>query len=725
MLVFIDMDNLLEIAKKINREKGYITYTDILETLHISPNDKAWFEIIELLEENNIDIVFEEAKKSKKNNYEDDYELDEDVSEIDDDLEEKNDNYALRELDEEDKHGGNDEQEQDDEEAFEASPWVDVSRLYLNQIIDTPLLTRKQEIEISMSIEDKQKNILDSVILSPIVINQIYSFYDNLKVPKTQNRVEDFVDGIYKDNEDVASSLLNDANESEDDNADVLNDEDDNDFLDDDENGDLDKDDNLYTKEDSVKDKENAMNLLEEIRPDVEKMLIVMKKHGFLSKEAEKYTKDIKEKLMSIRFAVKAVDSIIANLVENRKNVQQNIYNIKNIYELVGGKEFLRHFKLVFPKNYTNLNFFKEDCERLKDSSQINKLYKYKDIIIKNQKELINLENHIGVPIAEFLNMTLKLNNVQRSIMKEKEKMIVSNLKLVVSIAKKYLNSGLEYLDLIQEGNIGLMKAVDKFNYRRGFKFSTYATWWIKQNITRSLADKSRLIRQPAHIIKLISSINKFIKNKNQLGEKFTDKDLAKLFNIKLEQVRSLEIINKDPVSLDTPIEDDENSNLTDFIEDEDSNTPEIDIEKHDLEKKMIVVLEEVLHGRELEVVKMRFGIGYDNEQTLEDIGAAFDITRERIRQIEAKAIRKLRDAPELQYLKVFWDGVEEDDKEVLKENKSLLKRRKAAIKRRKNISIIKEKLNHFDDNLEDKRILTAYDLVFPILTNAPKMQDV
>lgn len=687
----------IELAKQIKKEKGYITYFDIIEKIGLSPEQNEYSEFIEELEALNIDIIFEKVKKKQKKE-------DQSVLESEE---------VLDDYDEEEDYDEDDEQV-DKDVAY------DITRRYMNEIISIPLLKKKDEIAIASQIEELQKNVLQNTICCPITIHQIYSFYDNLQVPKTQDRVEDFVDGIWnynkeseielnEDDEDIQINLDETENSDPDEEVDIA--EDLGDMEIDEESGEI-IESNNYTGEDSLKEKEEAMEIIKNLRPLAEKVLIMNKREGFNSLKTQELVEELKSKLLEIRFATKTVDLLVATLLDNKAQIEKYINNIKNIYSMVGGENLENYLKINFAQNYTNLNWFEEDVKNLKDTPYYKKLLKHKEMILKNQKDLINMEKHLGLPIDTFLTMTMKLGNNQKAIQYQKEKMINSNLKLVVSIAKKYINVGLNYSDLIQEGNIGLMKAVDKFNYRRGCKFSTYATCWIRQSITRALADKSRTIRHPAHIIKINSTLKKFINKQTQLGERYNDEDLAKIVGLTPEKIRALEMVGREPMSLDTPMEDDENSSLQDFVEDSENLTPEEMIDKHDLVKQVDMVLKQVLTEREIAVVKMRFGIGYENDMTLEEIGEELEVTRERIRQIEAKAIKKLKDASDCDILKVFWDGIEEnkeDHKEKI--NIAILKKKEAIKKRRKNLLMINLRLNHPDDSLEEE-IINPYDYI-------------
>jgi RNA polymerase primary sigma factor len=319
------------------------------------------------------------------------------------------------------------------------------------------------------------------------------------------------------------------------------------------------------------------------------------------------------------------------------------------------GKMPRPHFIKIFPGNEDNLKWVAQELRTKKPYSET--LERYQHAIVEQQKRLLDLQQRVGIPIRDLKEINRQMTNGEAKARRAKRDMIEANLRLVISIAKKYTNRGLQFLDLIQEGNIGLMKAVDKFEYRRGYKFSTYATWWIRQAITRSIADQARTIRIPVHMIETINKMNRI--SRQIMQETGQEPDVATLV-LKMEmpedKIRKIFKIAKEPISMETPVGDDDDSHLGDFIEDSHTAVP-IDAAIYESLRGATSDILDSLTQREAKVLRMRFGIEMNTDHTLEEVGKQFDVTRERIRQIEAKALRKLRHPSRSEKLKSFLDS--------------------------------------------------------------------
>ena len=377
----------------------------------------------------------------------------------------------------------------------------------------------------------------------------------------------------------------------------------------------------------------------------------VIEKKGRHSKEANAEFKKLGEIFQFLKFSPRMFEDIAAiarhglnSLREKERFIQTQL--VKNAR--MPRKDFLA----LYPENLTKVRWVDNLMKEKKYKKDL--LEKVKQDVVIAQKDIIELENTVGLSIKEIKEINRNMSMGETKMRRAKKDMVEANLRLVISIAKKYTNRGLQFLDLIQEGNIGLMKAVDKFEYRRGYKFSTYATWWIRQAITRSIADQARTIRIPVHMIETINKLNRLSRQMMQeIGREPTPEEMSKRLDIPEDKMRKVMKIAKEPISMETPIGDDEDSNLGDFLEDSSINSPIDDASIRGLKDATDEILAS-LTAREAKVLRMRFGIGMNNDHTLEEVGKQFDVTRERIRQIEAKALRKLRHPTRSDVLKSF-----------------------------------------------------------------------
>ena len=517
---------------------------------------------------------------------------------------------------------------------------TDPVRMYMREMGVVNLLTRQDEIEIAKRIEDGLKHMIMAISACPATIAEILLLAD--KVAKDELRIDELIDG-FVDGEDEAKIGADDDEEVEEEEAEAEEEE---------------EEDEEATAAAAAANlaqlKVDALERFALISDLFAKLGKAYEKHGYRSKQYDKLQQNISEELMQFRFSAKQVDALcdtMRGLVEEVRSCERTIQDM-----CVTKAHMPRpHFIKTFPLNEGNLDWVKHEIASKKPYAET--LSRHQASIIDQQKKMIALQQRVGIPILDLKEINKQMTNGEAKARRAKRDMIEANLRLVISIAKKYTNRGLQFLDLIQEGNIGLMKAVDKFEYRRGYKFSTYATWWIRQAITRSIADQARTIRIPVHMIETINKMNRI--SRQILQETGQDADAATLA-VKMEmpedKIRKILKIAKEPISMETPVGDDDDSHLGDFIEDGNSLAP-IDAAVYDSLRNVTKDILDSLTAREAKVLRMRFGIEMNTDHTLEEVGKQFDVTRERIRQIEAKALRKLRHPSRSEKLKSFLDG--------------------------------------------------------------------
>ncbi len=503
---------------------------------------------------------------------------------------------------------------------------TDPVRMYMREMGTVELLTREGEIEIAQRIEKGLADVKAELIRFPMTIGLLIDQYDLLN--KGLGKIQDIVVGFIDPFEEIAVPSTKNNN-------------DDNNSVDDDD-------------EEEQDEGPDPIEFAKKMKPIIRNYNAYMKsleKNGFNDKTTIKKGELIKEHFMELKLAPKMLEAILLQISDTVKEIRTQERAIISICVDKSGmprKDFINSFK----NNEINLDWVNKHIRaKRKHSSQ---LAKQKQDIIRSQKRIIKVEALTCLTILEIREINRQISIGKAKARRAKKEMVEANLRLVISIAKKYTNRGLQFLDLIQEGNIGLMKAVDKFEYRRGYKFSTYATWWIRQAITRSIADQARTIRIPVHMIETINKLNRISRNMLQeMGREPTPEELSERMDLPEDKVRKVLKIAKEPISMETPIGDEEDSNLGDFIEDTEVSSP-IDTATSEGLKETTHAVLAGLTPREAKVLRMRFGIDMNTDHTLEEVGKQFDVTRERIRQIEAKALRKLRHPSRTDQLRSF-----------------------------------------------------------------------
>ncbi|HBV38683.1 MAG TPA: RNA polymerase sigma factor RpoD [Erwinia sp.] len=597
------------------KEQGYLTYAEVNDHLPEDIVDSDQIEdIIQMINDMGIQVV-EEAPDA------DDLMLNENSSDTDEDAAEA----AAQVL---------------SSVESEIGRTTDPVRMYMREMGTVELLTREGEIDIAKRIEDGINQVQCSVAEYPEAITYLLEQYD--RVEAGEARLSDMITGFVDPNaaEEIAPTATHVGSE--------LSQEE----RDDDEDEDEESDDDSADDDNSI-DPELAREKFTDLRTQYEKTRTVIKAKGRSHADAVSEIQNLSDVFKQFRLVPKQFDYLVNNMrtMMDRVRTQERLI-MKLCVEIC--KMPKKNFITLFTGNETSETWFNAALAMNKPWSE--KLKDVSEDVQRSLMKLAQIEEETGLTIEQVKDINRRMSIGEAKARRAKKEMVEANLRLVISIAKKYTNRGLQFLDLIQEGNIGLMKAVDKFEYRRGYKFSTYATWWIRQAITRSIADQARTIRIPVHMIETINKLNRISRQMLQeMGREPTPEELAERMLMPEDKIRKVLKIAKEPISMETPIGDDEDSHLGDFIED---TTLELPLDSATSES-LRSATHDVLAGltaREAKVLRMRFGIDMNTDHTLEEVGKQFDVTRERIRQIEAKALRKLRHPSRSEVLRSFLD---------------------------------------------------------------------
>ncbi len=559
---------------------------------------------------------------------------------------------------------------------------TDPVRMYMREMGTVGLLDRKKEVDIAKRIEEGINQVQECVAEYPKAIECVLKQYEKFQLGDIH--LTDIISSFADDKQDAeaeqaaASAESNGQDDQEDAekfdpesfNVDDLNGDEDAEMDEGEESGDdenVDDDDeesedgtedgqgDFSNSNDDQIDIELAEKMFDTLRERYDEAMLCIEKHGRGGKKTKQAIGNLAEHFKKFRLVPKLFEELIANIHEVMNKVKAQDATLRNIMVnqcRMKAEDFRKYY--TEPKKEASIDWYEKACSLKKPFAE--KLKTFEAEVREAVAKLHDIEIETGLSIAEIRKINADITQGNETAKRAKKEMVEANLRLVISIAKKYTNRGLLFLDLIQEGNIGLMKAVEKFEYRRGFKFSTYATWWIRQAITRSIADQARTIRIPVHMIETINKLNRISRAMLQeKGREPTPEELSKKLGMPEDKIRKVLKISKEPISMESPVGDDDDSHIGDFLEDKSLPLPADEATSENLK----AVTEQVLAGlspRESKVLRMRFGIGMNTDHTLEEVGRQFDVTRERIRQIEAKALRKLRHPSRSEPLKSFLD---------------------------------------------------------------------
>jgi RNA polymerase primary sigma factor len=603
----------------LGKSQGYLTYAQINDMLPNIVDTEHFDVIISMLEDMNIKVF--EIPPS-----EDERALLGNTEEIPEDIEE-----AASVLASVDKETGR---------------TTDPVRMYMREMGTVELLTREGEIRISKRIEEGIRQVLES--LAPYPETSLIILNDYQRVLIEEMRLNELISGFADTDDDEGDGAPPSQIGSLLDEVDLIEEP----LLPEDE------DEASLVTEDTGPSIEIAQPYFDRLQEAYQNASASIKEHGRAHAKTEGALNHLSEMFLTLKLTSRIVDKLTEHFRQLRNHVREYEREIMNL--CIDKAQIPRKiFIETFPGQETNLNWL--ETLRQKESKKLNleKLVPHVDAIKRVQVKFASFEEVTGMSIAEIKEINRQMSMGEAKARRAKKEMIEANLRLVISIAKKYTNRGLQFLDLIQEGNIGLMKAVDKFEYRRGYKFSTYATWWIRQAITRSIADQARTIRIPVHMIETINKLNRMSRQfLQENGREPSPEELSTLMELSEDKIRKVLKIAKEPISMETPVGDDDDSHLGDFIEDSTMESP-VDLATAASLREATLEVLSTLTPREAKVLRMRFGIEMNTDHTLEEVGKQFDVTRERIRQIEAKALRKLRHPSRSEKLRSFLENEE------------------------------------------------------------------
>jgi RNA polymerase primary sigma factor len=608
----------------LGKEQNYLTYAQINDLLPSIVDTEHFDVIISMLEDMNI-RVFERRPDG------DELALLSNTEEAPEDIEEAA--AVVASLDK------------------ETGRTTDPVRMYMREMGTVELLTREGEIRIAKRIEEGIYQVLKSLAHYPETVELLLGDFD--LVLTEEMRLNEIISGFVSDDDDsvAPSNIGSMLEETQQESALDINAPE---IIEDGDDG----DGGGIVDVDMGPSIEQAQSYFDELRETFHNAMASLQEHGRANQKTTDLLELMSQSFLKLKLTSKQVDKLTRHFRQLRNHIRDFERNIMK-FSIEKARIPRKLFIDTFPGHETDLSWLNTLATKHAKKLDLARIQEYTQDITQLQMRLTTFEKEYGLTISEIKDINREMSLGEAKARRAKKEMVEANLRLVISIAKKYTNRGLQFLDLIQEGNIGLMKAVDKFEYRRGYKFSTYATWWIRQAITRSIADQARTIRIPVHMIETINKLNRISRQiLQETGREATPEELAEKMDLSEDKIRKVLKIAKEPISMETPVGDDDESHLGDFIQDDNIESP-IDCATAEGLREATLEILETLTPREAKVLRMRFGIEMNTDHTLEEVGKQFDVTRERIRQIEAKALRKLRHPSRSEKLRSFLEGDE------------------------------------------------------------------